>query len=299
MAAFTDMWQRFKAASALWKLIIINIAVFLILRILGIIAMIGGWDINNVVNELELPSALPVLATRPWTVVTYMFTHYDPFHILFNMLTLYWFGKIMLWRCSPRQTVWLYIYGGIAGALFYLVAAQLFAGVGGWLLGASAAVMAIVIATAIMMPDFRINLLFIGSVKLKWVAVGAVILFALGLVGDNAGGHVAHFGGIAAGCLFGLSFNKGMDITRPMNFLSDFFVNLNRQISHRKRGSQRKAKFKFKRRKPDIPKTGTPPSEADDRRNLDTILDKIKHSGYTALTADERRRLFEISRRVK
>lgn len=299
MAAFTDLWHRFKATSALWKLIIINISVFLTLRVLGIIAMIGGWNINTVVNELELPSSLQILAGRPWTAVTYMFTHYDPFHILFNMLTLYWFGKIILWRCSPRQTVWLYIYGGIAGALFYIVGAQLFAGVGGWLLGASAAVMAIVIATAVMMPDFRINLLFIGSVKLKWVAVGAVILFALGLVGDNAGGHIAHFGGIAAGCLFGLSFNKGIDITRPMNFLSELFVNLGRQISLRNQGSHRKSKFKFKRRKPHVSDTGTPSTEADDRRNLDAILDKIKHSGYTALTADERRRLFEISRRVK
>lgn len=299
MAAFTDLWRRLMSASALWKLIIANIAVFLTLRLLGIIAMIGGWNIDNVVDQLALPSAPALIGTRPWTVVTYMFTHYAPFHILFNMLTLYWFGKIMLWRCTPRQMTWLYIYGGIAGALLYIAAAQLFAGVGGWLLGASGAVMSIVIATAVMMPDFRISLLFVGSVRLKWVAVTAVVLFALGLVGDNAGGHVAHFGGIMAGAIFGLLFNRGIDITRPVNNLTDRIVALFRSKGAPCHDRQRKAKFKFRPKKASRQQNSSTPSEADDRRNLDAILDKIKHSGYTALTADERRQLFDISRRVK
>lgn len=296
MAAFTEIWRRFRSASALWKLIILNISVFLALRLLGIIAMIGGWNIDTVVDELALPSAPHILASQPWTVLTYMFTHYDPFHILFNLLTLYWFGKIMLWRCSPRQMVWLYIYGGVSGAIFYLIAAQLFAGVGGLLLGASAAVMAIMTATAVMMPDFSIPLMFIGNVRLKWVAVAAVILFALGLVGDNAGGHVAHFGGIAMGCAAGLLFNRGIDITRPVNSLCDKFVGLLRRGRTNHAQSRPKAKFRPQPKRDD---SGKKPNPDDDRRNLDAILDKIKHSGYTALTADERRRLFEISKRVK
>lgn len=297
MAAFTDLWQRFRSASALWKLITINIALFLALRLLGIIAMIGGWDIDTVVDELALPSSPASLAMRPWTVITYMFTHYDPFHILFNMLTLFWFGKMMLWRCSARQLVWLYIYGGIAGAALYLAAAQIFAGVGGCLLGASAAVMAIVIATAMMMPDFRITMLLFGSVRLKWVAVGAIILFALGLVGNNAGGHIAHFGGIIAGCIFGALYNKGIDITRPLNNLCIRIVGLFRRGGTHATG-RRRQKFKF-RPKTAYNSNSSTTSTADDRRNLDAILDKIKHSGYTALTADERRQLFEISKRVK
>lgn len=300
MAAFTDLRYRLKSLSALWILVILNIAVFLLLRLLGIIAMIGGWDINSVVDCLALPSVPEFVAHRPWTVITYMFTHYAPFHILFNILTLYWFGKMMLWRCSPRQLVWLYLYGGIAGALFYLIGAQLFVSVGGWLLGASASVIAIVIATAMMMPDFRISFLFIGSVKLKWVAVTAVLLFALGLVGDNAGAHIAHFGGIAMGCIFGYLFNKGIDITRPVNRMYDSIVTLFRRMFTRNTPRRReKARFRFRPKKADARAASSSHSEADDRRNLDAILDKIKHSGYTALTADERRRLFEISRRVK
>ncbi len=299
MAAFTDLRYRLKSLSALWILVILNIAVFLLLRLLGIIAMIGGWDINSVVDELALPSLAEFVAQRPWTVLTYMFTHYAPFHILFNMLTLYWFGKLMLWRCSPRQLVWLYIYGGIAGALFYLIGAQLFVSVGGWLLGASASVIAIVIATAMMMPDFRISFLFIGSVKLKWVAITAVLLFALGLVGDNAGAHIAHFGGIAMGCVFGFLLNKGIDITRPVNLLYERIVDFCRRVFATRKPQRQKARFRFRPKNTDSRTASSSQSEADDRRNLDAILDKIKHSGYTALTADERRRLFEISRRVK
>lgn len=294
MAAFTDWWHKFKSASAVWKLLIINVVVFLLLRLLGIFAMIGGWDIDSVVDELALPSAPVLVAHRPWTVVTYMFTHYAPFHILFNMLALYWFGQMMTWRCSERQMTWLYIYGGIAGALFYLIAAQIFPGVGGWLLGASASVIAIVIATAVLMPDYPVMLLFFGSVKLKWIAVAAVILFALGLVGNNAGGHVAHFGGIAMGALFGYLINRGIDITRPAARAYNFIAGLFRRGT-----ALSDSRRKFRPRKKKAPKATAVNTEEADRRNLDAILDKIKHSGYTALTPEERRQLFDISKRVK
>lgn len=298
MAAFTNLRYRLKSLSALSILVIVNVAIFLLLRLLGIIAIIGGWDINTVVDQLALPSDMQSLAYRPWTLLSYMVTHYAPFHILFNLITLYCFGKLLLWRCSPSQLVWLYIYGGIAGAIFYIVGALSFATVGGWLLGASASVIAIVIATAMLMPDFRVSLLLLGSVKLKWIAIAAVILFALGLVGDNAGAHIAHFGGIVMGCLFGFLYNHGVDITRPARRIYDAIARLLRRAFGHGNNAPRKARFKF--RKKATSGSATPAASADDdRRNLDAILDKIKHSGYTALSPDERRQLFDISRRIK
>ena len=299
MAAFTNLRYRLQSLSALSILVILNIAIFLLLRLLGIIAIIGGWDINVVVDQLALPSATQFLAYQPWTLLTYMVTHYAPFHILFNVLTLYCFGKLLLWRCSPSQLVWLYIYGGIAGALFYLIGAMLFATVGGLLLGASASVLAIVIATSVIMPDFRVNLLLFGSVKLKWIAIVAVILFALGLVGDNAGAHIAHFGGIAMGCIFGLLLNNGVDITRPARRLYDSIAGFVRRLFAHRNNAPLKARFKFRKKKSSNAASPASSTAADDRRNLDAILDKIKHSGYTALTPDERRQLFDISRRIK
>lgn len=301
MAAVSDFYRKFMSTSALMKLVIINIAIFIALRLLGIIAMIGGWDINTVVDYLALPSPLHLVAQRAWTIFSYMFTHYEVFHILFNMLTLYWFGKMMLMRCSCRQLVWLYIYGGLAGALFYLVGAQLFAGIGGWLLGSSASVIAIVIATAVMMPDFRINFFLLGSLQLKWVAIIAFLLFSLGLVGDNAAAHIAHFGGMTIGFIFGYLLNRGIDISRPAISIYDYISSFISRCFRRKNanGFQRRKKFKFKKKAANASTSSTEQSQADDRRNLDAILDKIKHSGYTALTPDERRQLFDISRRVK
>ncbi|MDE5657763.1 MAG: hypothetical protein K2I25_01765, partial [Muribaculaceae bacterium] len=132
-----------------------------------------------------------------------------------------------------------------------------------------------------------------------YVSLGVGVVYKRQLVGDNAGGHVAHFGGIMAGAVFGLLYNRGIDITRPVNNLTDRIVALFRSKGAPCHDRQRKTKFKFRPKKASRQQNSSTPSEADDRRNLDAILDKIKHSGYTALTADERRQLFDISRRVK
>ena len=224
------------------------------------------------INDAEL------LARAPWTVLTYMFAQYDVLHILFNMLWLYWFGTIMLYRCTPAQMLTLYLYGGLGGALLFLAAYNLlplFAGSTGMLIGSSASVMAIVTATAILMPDFGMRLLFIGDVKLKWIALATVALVLLGVSGANAGGEIAHVGGIIVGCVFGMMLKRGTDITRPVRRLFD----------------RRPARRPGPRPAPTI--------GDDDRRDLDAILDKIKRSGYSALTPDERRRLFEVSRNIK
>lgn len=284
--------NRWKSLSLLLKLIVVNVALFLTIRLAGVALMIFGGDIDPVINELALPSSLQSLASRPWTPVSYMFTHYDVLHILFNMLTLYWFGRIFLFRSTPRQLLALYLMGGFGGAVLYLLWGSAF-GVSATLLGASAAVMAIVIADAILMPDFEVGLFLIGMVKLKWVAVAMVALFALGLVGDNAGGHVAHIGGILVGLWYGLMMIRGRDITRPLNRMLDFFANLTRR-----RGGPAKARFGRKKKVRRDSGAATRDHAADHKR-IDAILDKIKTSGYSSLTPDEKRELFDLSNRTR
>lgn len=274
--------------SLLLKLIVVNAAIFLAISLAGIVLMICGGDVNPVINELALPSGLATLASRPWTVVTYMFTHHDPLHILFNMLTLYWFGQIFLYRCTPRQLLALYLMGGLGGALLYIVWGNVL-GVTATLLGASAAVMAVVIADAMLMPDFEIGLLLIGRVKLKWVAAAMVILFALGLVGNNAGGHVAHIGGILVGFLFGLRMRSGHDITRPLNRFFDRVANLANRAQAPSKPSFGRKKRVEKRAE------ATSKGSADPNRRIDAILDKIKTSGYSSLSPEEKRELFDLS----
>lgn len=280
-------WHR---QSLLMKIIVINVAVFLVLRLLGIIALIGSLDIGVVIDRLAVPPHPAMLLHRPWTAFTYMFTHYDVFHILFNMLALYWFGRILLLRCTPRQLTALYIYCGLGGALLFTAAAPVFPAVASApLIGASASVMGILIALAILMPDFEVQLLLIGRIRLKWLAVGALVLFALGLAGNNAGGHIAHLGGMIAGAAFALCLINGIDITRPFNRLIDRLCNFFRKPANF-RFRLRKKKARFSRSNGPKPKR-RPVTEKD----LDAILDKIKQSGYASLTPDERARLFDFS----
>lgn len=312
----------FSSRPLLIKLIIINVAVFAAIRLLGIVAMIASFSIDPVIDFLALPSSLGQLALRPWAPLTYMFFHYDVFHILFNMLFLYWLGSIFLFRCSPRQLVALYIYGGLAGALAFTGIAQLTPSVNGYLLGASASVMAIMVGAGTLMPDYEISLMLIGRVRLKWIVLATVAMFALGLVGDNAGAHLAHLGGVAIGALFGISLNRGTDITAPLNRAIDSLTVFFSRLLHPARPANR-PKFGKKTPRPSASRPSASASSANaatdspsahrsdsrgssgrssdkaDRERLDEILDKIKRSGYGALTDSERKLLFEVSSRLK
>ena len=292
-----EMRRGFSRSTMLMKLVWINIAVFVLLRITAIVCMFAGTPgfLEEVMRQVQLPSHLSTLATRPWTVITYMFSQYDVLHILFNLLWFYWFGTLFRMVSTPRQMLALYIYGGLGGAVMFLLAYNLiptFAYTHGWLIGSSASVIAIVTATAILMPDFRMHLLFIGSVSLKWIAIATIGLVLIGVTGSNAGGEFAHIGGVIVGAWYGLMMKRGQDITRPLNRLFDMFVNGWHSITLRNKTPESSYKYQSS-------SASSPSIDDDDRAQLDEILDKIKKSGYAALTPEERKRLFDVSRRMK
>lgn len=244
------------------QLVLVNAAVFLSVSLLAIFRIdVSAW--------LSLPSDLHALAMRPWTVLTYMFTHFSFFHLLFNMLWLYWFGEFFLTLGTNRQLFMLYIYGGVTGAAFYLAAYNL---PGFWfdyglLCGASASVLAIVVATAWLMPHFKMQLFLFGSVSLKWLAVAAVVLSILALPGANAGGNIAHLGGAFIGSVYALMIKRGHDITRLFS--------------------------RRKRRRPTVTV-----GHDDDRKTLDALLDKVRRSSYNSLNSSERKKLIELSNKL-
>lgn len=309
MAIINTVKHKWRVSTMLMKLIYVNIAVFLVIRIGAIVCMFAGVSELVWLRWFELPSMPQWLCDTPWTVVTYMFSHFDVLHILFNMLWLYWFGTVFMLTGTQKQVFALYLYGGIGGALLYLLAFNTlpaFAGQASLLIGASASVIAIVVATAVIHPEYRMGLLFIGSVSLKWIAIITLGLFMLGLTGNNAGGHVAHVGGAVVGLIYGLCFKNGRDITKPFNKLIDRMVvafsggvRVKRPKakrftkSHKKQQTETAQKQSQDKRQKDI--NATP----EDQAALNAILDKIKKSGYSALTADEKRRLFEVSKRIK
>lgn len=306
MAGTINEWKRkFSASSMLMKIIVVNIAVFVLLRLVASVMVLSGNDgsVNDMLNLVQMPSDGMLLLTRPWTLITYMFSQYEVLHLLFNMLWLYWFGIVFMFVSTPRQLLALYIYGGIGGALLFIGAYNLlplFSGHVGFLIGSSAGVIAIVTATAILMPDYRFNLLFLGPVSLKWVAIVTIGLDLIGVTGSNAGGHIAHLGGALVGAWYGLALKRGTDITAPLNRLLDGIVNLFKGIKM----PRRQPKTTRPPRPSGRPSTtgGQPSSRPrttpEDQAVLDAILDKIKKSGYTSLTPEERRRLFDVSNRI-
>lgn len=312
-----QMLRAFDGSTMLMKIIWINIAVFLLLRLAAIGCMFSGNPdfINTILAFIQLPSNPGLLLLRPWTLLTYMFAQYDVLHILFNLLWFYWFGTLFMMIATPRQLLALYLLGGLGGALLFLLCyatLPVFAYHSAMLIGSSASVIAIVTATAVLMPDFRMHLLFIGSISLKWIAIATIVLVLIGVTGNNAGGEIAHIGGVAVGLLYGLRMKRGHDITRPFNRAFDSLANIFRggfsrgirrsQTSWTNKTGQTSQTSQTRRTgQTGRPNQGSPSPNCsrDDREALDAILDKIKKSGYSALTPQERQRLFDVSRKIK
>ena len=289
---FNKLRLRYKQGSVLLKLIYINVAVFIIIRLLAVFLTLFNLDTLNFLSYVEVPSSLSVLLIRPWTLITYMFVHYEILHILFNMLWLYWFGVIFLQYFGEKQMGGLYILGGVAGAVFYIISYNVFpyfSGHQGMMCGASASVIAIVVATAMRVPDYKVNLLFLGAISLKYIAIVTILIDLLSVTSGNGGGHIAHLGGACLGVLFMYRWKNGKDITRPVNRIIDYLATVF------KPGTKIKIKHKKNRR----PETDMEYRERKNRENneIDAILDKIKKSGYNALSSDEKKRLFDAGKK--
>lgn len=283
MGTFIDRLERFRGDHpAVAALIAINVVVSLLIWAISIAGWIFSFDTGFTVSLLSLPAGIPDLLSRPWTPLSYMVTHYSPLHLLFNMLWLYWFARLID-ALTPRRLLLLYIGGGLFGAAAFMLAGWL-TGVpsGTTLCGASAAVMALMTAAAVADPNRRISLLLFGSVRLKWIAVAAILLSFLGMGGGNAGGQYAHIGGVLFGlCASPLILRKSNDSSRP-----------SRADSPRRPRTQPT---------PEGIASVARASEGrlSDPERLDQLLDKIRLSGFESLTPAEKGELMAISSRLK
>lgn len=296
MAGVIDtLRQKYRSGDMLVKFLFINIGVFVVLRIAALVLYIAGLPAEWPLQWLGMPASGSELLTRPWTVLTYMFVHYDILHILFNMLWLYWLGRIFIEVFTPKHFVALYIYGGIAGALLYAVASNLspVMSSNGLLIGASASVMAIVVASAMRSPDYQVGLLFFGNISLKWIALVSILIDMLSIDMGNIGGNIAHLGGIGMGALFAWLYGRGIDIAKPFNRTIDKIVSHSWQCQSAKTPNARVADNRAQRTS-----AAKNASKSEAEVEMDTILEKIKHSGYASLTPEEKNRLFDVTKKV-
>ena len=294
-----------KPNNALAQLIIINIAIFIVLGVLYVFTSFGGREIFQLVyDQFSIPPYIGDFLLRPWTIITYAFAHSlgDIFHILFNMLILYWFGKLVQEYLGSNKLIGLYILGAIAGGGIYLLAYNLIPfyremlGTFGGMVGASAAVYAVSVAAATLLPEYRFYLLFIGPVKIKYIVAVYIFLSFLGSVGANAGGNLAHLGGALLGFIFIKQLQKGKNWSKPVIGVMDFFKNLFKpkpkiKVTHSRKEYKRSPESRD-RRKSTNSATGKP-----DQKEIDAILDKISEKGYESLSKEEKEKLFNASRK--
>lgn len=285
-----DIRSSFDYGNMVIKLIIINVAVFVVTAILG--AFFPSFYAENILPYLAIPGDPMLLLYRPWTLITHMFLHDGLWHILWNMLTFYWFGYIVGDLIGDRKILPVYIIGGLFGALAYLISFQLLSGIGFMALGASAAIMAIVFAAVATAPDYSMNLILFGPVRIKYI--GLVILF-LDILGTrsmvNSGGHIAHLGGALLGFLFVYLLRHGVDLSEYFNTLIDFF-NFKHSQKPKKRSNLKVAHKASDSQRQSIQNKSSyhVPSKVDE------ILDKIKQTGYDSLTDDEKDVLYRASK---
>lgn len=292
---FKSAFQRHNNAHA--QLIIINVAIFLVIGFISVVGIIASASAlpDFIYQQFTIPPTIAEFLTRPWTLITYMFAHsrYDIFHILFNMLALYWFGKLFVEYLGSDKLVAVYILGGLVGGLLYLLlfnTVPFFVERSGFsgMVGASAAVFAIMVATATLLPDYTFHLLFFGPVRIKYIALFYVVLSFLGTTQENAGGNIAHLGGALMGFVYIKQLQAGVNwggwITITLDWFKDLFKpKRNVKVTYRKEEKRSGSK-------------PSGPSKAS-QAEIDAILDKISDRGYESLTKEEKEKLFNASKK--
>ena len=285
-----DIKAQFSYGNMITRIILVNLFIFLFIKIIGAFTPPGSELYQSLVNSLALPSEGLKLIKKPWTIFTHMFLHEGFWHIAWNMILLYWFGRIAGDLGGDKRILPLYILGGLAGAASYFIYAQV-TDIVGIAYGASAAVTAIIVTAAFLAPDYIIHLILIGSVKLKYVAL-ALILIDVIMISENSntGGRVAHLGGALLGGYFVHSLRKGIDITTPIQNILNLFSG----IRTTKKRTPMKVVYSKKWPGPSKPK---PERTVDVQERIDAILDKINASGYESLNEEEKDFLYKVSQK--
>ena len=253
---------------------------------------------NTLVNMLQLPASPREFLYKPWTIITYFFTHEGIFHILFNMLFLYWFGRLVDEYLGSKRLIALYILGGIAGGVTYMVIYNLLPYfhsqvAEAQMLGASAAAFSVAVGASTLLPNYTFQLIFLGAIRIKYIAFFYIILSLAQTIGPNPGGNLAHLGGALTGYLFIKLLQNGTDLGKPLYVLMDIWNQLFKKrppmrVTHRQREVHRSTTM--------YASAPSPTSvEMPDQDEIDSILDKISKSGYESLTKEEKQKLFKAS----
>ncbi len=297
------MFEEFKNAfqkpnHAHVQLIIINVTVFLVLALIFVVSTASGFSefFGSIHAQLAIPAPFITFITKPWTLLTYAFVHdlTGIFHILFNMLIFYWFGKLFIEYLGSDKLIALYVLGAMAGGILYLLVYNTIPFYGNrvpinGMVGASAAVYAVLVASATLLPDYTFNLLFLGPVRIKYIAMVYIVISLLGSVQANAGGNVAHLGGALIGFIYIKQLQVGVNwggwVTATLDWFRGLFI------------SQPKVKVTYRKTEAKASRPAAAKPSKASQEEIDAILDKISDRGYESLSKDEKEKLFNASKK--
>ena len=298
MSSSDKIRYKIQMASVTEKLIAVNVLIFILFFLFRTIAYLFQFPSEFLIEWFVFPKEPMEFLMKPWSIITYSFLHSGIWHILSNMLILYFSGIYFLNYFSPKRLLNYYFLGVIIGALVYMLSYNLFPAFQGtgksYLMGASAGVMAVLIGIASYIPNMRVRLMFLGNIKFWWIAAFLVIIDIIQIPMGNAGGHLAHLGGAALGYLYTNQLQKGNDIGK-------WFENIIDSIASLFKPKERKARMKT------VHRTGkaTPKKQplkrnnfdkGDKQKRVDAILDKISKSGYESLSKAEKDFLFQAGK---
>jgi membrane associated rhomboid family serine protease len=300
-----DLKREYEYGNMVSKLIIMNVTVFFIYHIFKFFIFVitqGSADaaFDSFMNHFCISSDWKILLWQPYSIFTHFFLHFQIGHILWNMVGLYVFGEIVGDLLGDQRVLPLYILGGLAGAAAYMLSIFLPYQPASYALGASASIMAIVVAAGLKAPNYLMRIILIGEVKLKYIVMVMVLLDMIGAQSmSNSGGHIAHLGGALMGFLFINRLNSGYDMSVPINRVLDGFINFFNRLKGQ--ASRSKPTTNNNRRRENNAATREErrpqptPSKEVGQDKIDAILEKIKQKGYDSLSAEEKEALFKAS----
>lgn len=301
MALFNSIWDDLKyslrTGNTVTVLVVLNFTVWVVAKLMYLLLKLTPLNYGEAFLYFCIPADPITLLWRPWTVLTHMFLHDDFWHLISNLFGLYIFGSIVSDLAGNRRVLPIYLLGGLMGAATFVISAQFLPYVGSFAVGASAAVMALGGTAVVLAPDYRVPLLLLGEVKVKYIVLVLLLLDLIGVADKyNSGGHAAHIGGFLFGCLFVVQMRRGRDLALPVNRLFDSIGQLFQRDSTRRNRRKRKPQMAVK----GTFGAGKGISEQEQlsfQEKLDLILDKIKAQGYQNLTPEEKEFLHNASKK--
>lgn len=287
MNIFDDLKLQYRTGGMAQKLLFWNIGLFVLATFVDVVLKFSGFAFSYF-DYVALSSNTLVFITKPWTILTFNFFHAGVFHLIFNVLVLHFSGRLFNTYFTDKQLFGVYLLGGVFSGLTFIVLYFVLGKVS-LLVGASGAIMALLMATATYAPFMLLRIPLLGVVKLWHVAFFILVMDLIQLPLENMGGHLAHFGGALFGFIYIKLLQKGVDMTKPISMFLDQLATVFKpkpKTPFRKvhRNTEKKSVHSFGQ------------NTDMTQKQIDEILDKISQSGYDCLSKEEKEFLFKAGK---